>query len=539
MPRFKRLLFALLLAGAFVLRVAYNTYLLPPVFTYPNEVGKRDTALELLKTGFDHGSSMPSFLLNSLFLLYYPVRWVYQFGHRFFPGFGPFGMSLDVFYLWFGRGYMALFGTATVGLVFLLGRRLHSEAAGWMASLALAVAPIAVLGSRHMKEDMPLGLLATLAMIFFVDVIQRGRRTDSKTSGFATGMCLSTKWTGGLLLIPLIAAHWMRAKSANDDSGIATKPCRLRWALLFVLVGFFVLSPDFLFRPDTLYKGLRRAVKKSYTEHSDGMKVSPFDEAMTDYFRTGLWPGLTPALLAFSVMGWGGLLKRRPGDAWLVGGWVAFHYALLETATARPYPHFQRYLQTTIPCFATLAGCGIVFVGEAARRLPGVGRRVTPKAAVTIVALFALAWPLHDTLRYLYYIPRSTIYECYDYMKANVPAGSLIIPDGYGPDCADMNYRFGDLRDKDRLNVGPFPPGPCYVMMTTYGMGRFLEHPDANPEIAQYVYYVLGVGHLEAEWKPGFRSFYCESPRIRLFYFDGTEPAFQAHVGEVGRDGQD
>ena len=522
----RHLAFALLLAGAFGLRVACNTYLLPPLYAYPNEEDKRDAALKLPEDHFYHGSSMPSLLLDSLYLLYFPVRWTHQIGHSLWPQSLLFGMDLSNFYLWFGRVYMALFGVAAIGAVYHLGKRLHSRRVGWIAALALAVAPIHVLGSRHMKEDMPLGLFATMAMIFFLDVIRRGRLRDSKRAGFMTGICFSTKWLGGVLALPLLAAHLLRPKGQTPPDEPRPLRRRLGWAFLFLIIGFYVGSPDYLIRPVVLVRGLRRGVKKSYTEHSDGMSVSPFQEGFTDYFRTGLWPGLTPPLLVLTAIGWSGLRKRRPREAWLLGATVLFCYALLETASARPYPHHQRYLQTIIPSLAALAACGMADLDGLVRRIPALARRCSPRAGLGAIVLLALIWPTHDSLRYLYNIPRSTICQADDYIRSHVPEGSPILLDNYCPRLDKTRYRILRSREQDQLIIDQFPAEPCYALFSYAGLGRFLEHPGANPDVTRFAYYLLGTGRLVAEWQANFRSFYCESPTLRLMRFDSTEAPF-------------
>ena len=108
-------------------------------------------------------------------------------------------------------------------------------------------------------------------------------------------------------------------------------------------------SPDYLIHFDVLLEGPQRAVDKVFDAHADGLSVSAFDEAYTDYFRTGLWPGLTPVLLFFVLVGVGWLWNRNRCGSILGVCYIVYFYILIERPKARSYPHFQRYLQPIIP----------------------------------------------------------------------------------------------------------------------------------------------------------------------------------------------
>ncbi|MFH0795100.1 MAG: glycosyltransferase family 39 protein [bacterium] len=523
-----RLLMFALLVFAFGLRVVHNTELLPPVYAYPNEIGKRDGALTLAEENFDHGYSMPSFLLNSLYVLYFPVRWSYEFGHAQWPDSAVFGLDLMNYYLWFGRTYMAVFGTLAVWVVYLLGRRLGGRRLGLFAAALLAVVPIAVLGSRHMKEDMPLGLFSTVAILFLADLLHRHRVRDFLRAAVAAGVCFGTKWLGGIILLPCILAAWLLRGKVLGMKGLRSR----RWFALVLagcfLLGFSITSPDFMVHPRKIWKGLKRGAKKSYDSHSDGMKVDLYENAFTDYFRTGLWPGLTPTVLLLSFGGYFWLRRRRPDEALLLASWILLVYTLLETAKARPYPHYQRYLQPIIPSLCVLAACGLEgmtrWVSRFELRLGKRGAQIV----VAGIVIAGLGWPLYDSVNYLRFIPRSTIIQAREFILQQVPKDSLILIDNYGPILPAEQYRFMVPRRDDLLAVGDFPPEPCYALVSENGLGRFLKRPQANPPLTNFIMWVMSNGKLIREWRPEFRSFYCESPTLRLYKFEDTKIVFHA-----------
>lgn len=522
--KFRRWTLLLLVIAGFCLRVMHNTYELPPVYVYPNEEDKRNFTLGLEGRDRFDDLSMPSFLYNTTYLVYIPARWIYGWGHAAHPGFKPFALPLNDYYLWVGRVYMAVFGALGIWMVYLLGKRLGSRRIGLIAAALLTVAPIHVLGSRHMKEDMPLGLFCTAVIVVMLDLIRRRATRDYVRGAMLVGLCMSTKFLGLIMAVPYALAHGL---ARRRHPRLSAAHSRAWWAAVIataLFAGFIVASPDYIVRLGDLNNAFSRGIGKVYTAHADGMAVNPLDAALTDYWRSGLWPGLTPALLLLAFVGSGALWRRHRDEALLVLFWVVLFVFLLETARARAYPHYQRYLQPVIPCIVALAACGVdAVIRLVAGRLP---RRVPAAAVAAAVTGAALLWPLHDTARYLAQIPHSTIVQAYDYIQANVPAGSVFVTDGYGPLVKAPQFRPIRYRKKDRLAFDVFPAEPCYVLYSSQGLGRYLEHPDAVPECTRFVHYVLGQGRLVKQWRPGFRSFYAENPTIRLYYFDARANPF-------------
>jgi len=522
--RLRPILLGLIVLGAFVLRVTFNTYQLPPYWDYPNEIDKMVDVLALEELGFYHGYMQPSFLMNTMWLWYQPAQAVFPWVNATFPGFRPLEGGMEGWLLWLGRVYMALFGAATVWLVYFVGRRIGSARLGLTAALLLAVTPIHVLGSRHMKEDMPLAFFVTLALLFLLDVVRRGARRDYLRAGLAAGLAFSTKWIGISILAPFLLAGLLAIPRTRRNW---PAPGR-RWLIPLVLAGFvagfFLASPDYILagRMNIIWEGPQKGMTKAYDAHADGIAVDAYREAYVDYFRKGIWPGLTPALILLAGIGFGSLWRRRRSAALLLGFWVVFFYILIESARARPYPHFERYLQPITPTLIVFAACGVEAARRSALRLLRQRRGLPPlrRAVAPALLCLALAWPLADTIRYLEHIPRSTVLQAREWIMQHVPPGAIIYDDSYGPGFPEGRYERRKYRSKDQLIVGAFPTEPCYVMYTSMGLGRFVEHPEANPGVARWVFYVLSKGRLTKEWTPEFRSFYAESPLIKLYRFE-------------------
>jgi 4-amino-4-deoxy-L-arabinose transferase-like glycosyltransferase len=144
------------------------------------------------------------------------------------------------------RAVVAAFGTASVLMVFLLGRRLMDERAGLVAALLLAVSPIDVWTAHMVRPDVPLQTLVLVAFLAFGTLGARAR--GDVLSGLAVGAATAVKFTGLLLVPSYLAAR-----------ALARGP-RLRNTLLAGVLGLAVLlaaTPYAVLRAGPFFGGLK------------------------------------------------------------------------------------------------------------------------------------------------------------------------------------------------------------------------------------------------------------------------------------------
>ncbi|KPJ58000.1 MAG: hypothetical protein AMS15_09365 [Planctomycetes bacterium DG_23] len=150
------------------------------------------------------------------------------------------------FYLW-TRFLTACFAMASVVLVFDMGSRLYSWAAGLIGAVILAVIPVWAIHAHFAKVDIPASFWGLVAMCFAVRFLEGGKRRWLYLAAAACGLAASTKYPLILALILVPAAQlarsegnfWPRLGRAflNRHSLIA----------LLVCIGFFALSSPFVF----------------------------------------------------------------------------------------------------------------------------------------------------------------------------------------------------------------------------------------------------------------------------------------------------
>jgi len=106
---------------------------------------------------------------------------------------------------WTARAFAAAIGIATVGLTYLLGRRLYGTGAGLVAALLIAVMPYHVVVSRQVLLDGLMTLCATAALYCVVRYVEAGRLSWLLAGGSMMGAAILSKETSIVLLGGLYA----------------------------------------------------------------------------------------------------------------------------------------------------------------------------------------------------------------------------------------------------------------------------------------------------------------------------------------------
>ncbi len=179
---------------------------------------------------------------------YYPHLYHYILGVAFVPAalFGaPYpspDTSVDTYTL-IARIVTALFGTATVYVVYRIGKELRNPKLGLIAALFFAFLPLHVKYSHYTHVDIPLTLATTLAVWAAIRLAQTGRLQWYILTGIFTGLSGATHYTGLTVGIVLLLAH---AATIMQHKAFALREIFSRKILLGLLIiplAFIVATP--------------------------------------------------------------------------------------------------------------------------------------------------------------------------------------------------------------------------------------------------------------------------------------------------------
>src|SRR5438132_2640981 len=151
------------------------------------------------------------------------------------------------------RAVVAAFGVGSVGLTYLLGRRLSGPVAGLAAGLLVAVSPVEVFTAHMVRPDVALEAFVLLAFLAF-SRLGPGWRADL-LSGLALGAATAVKYTG-VLLAPSYVAQRLSAPGFRVS--------RLALAAGAALVAFALCSPYTLLHFGEALRGAQTQISHHY-----------------------------------------------------------------------------------------------------------------------------------------------------------------------------------------------------------------------------------------------------------------------------------
>jgi len=261
-----------------------------------------------------------------------------------------------------GRALSALWGTGTVLLLVLLGRRLYGARTGLLAGALLAATVLHVQNSHFATNDVPLTFLVLLALTLMVEIVERGRPAAYAAAGAAIGLAVATKFSALPLLLPLAVAAAMRAR---NDRSVRRALGGLALACACAAAAFACGEPYALLDArgwlhDILEQSgmVRHAGLLPYTTQYIGVPKVFYD--LREMVVSGMGPLLGLAALAGTIRRF-----RRgrtiPGAEWVLLAWVVPFFAITCSFDVK----FVRYL---LPIYPLVVLWGAAWLQEWAGR---------------------------------------------------------------------------------------------------------------------------------------------------------------------------
>jgi hypothetical protein len=381
---------------------------------------------------------------------------IYLFGHgwnphHYFNNPPAFTYLLHVVYaVWFGgrsgvyhayatdptqvyvvaRVTAALLGTAAVWLLYLTGARLYDRRTGLLAAGLMAVAFLPAFYSHLALNDVPTLAPLTLSLFGTAGVLRMGRPIDYVIAGGGLGLACATKYTAGIVLLPLLAAALAQYVAPGGHRsavvGVALAGCA-------AVAIFLIANPYSLLDFSTFRHGLAH---QSATADEASGKLGQRHTGVFYYLWTLTWGvGWVPALA--SLAGTIRLIRDERRLAVL----LAPAPILLILFLGNEGRYFGRWLMPVLPLLALLAAYAMLEAADwGGRRRPELRPTLV---AVAVVALCAesVVHSVHSGLVLSRADTRSTTRA---WMAANVPTCSRVVVEPVVPDAwaSDIAHPF-------------------------------------------------------------------------------------------------
>jgi hypothetical protein len=370
------------------------------------------------------------------------------FGHDLNPGYflNPPGFTellYAVYAVWFGgrgavahayatdpgtvfliaRVTVALLGTIAVWLLHLAGARLFDRRVGLLAAALGAVAFLPGFYGHFALNDVPATAPATLALLGAALALRGSGLRGALLGGLGAGLAAGTKYTAGIVLLPVLSALLVQARAERAPL-LRAAAAPLGAACAAALGGFLVANPYALLDFSAFHAGVARQRTLASAAELDKLGLTQRNGVV--YYLWSLTWGLgwVPALAAFGGAIRLALRERALAFVLLPAPLVYLVFMGLQER------YFGRWLLPVLPIVILLAAYGAIELARAAAlRVP---RLALPAVALVAVALLGqgLVSSLHDDR----VLARSdTRGSARTWLLANVPAGSRVVIEPFVP----------------------------------------------------------------------------------------------------------
>ncbi len=313
-----------------------------------------------------------------------------------------------------GRINSAFWGTISIPMLYLLGRRLYGSATGILAAIFLSVTVIHIQMSHFFTPDVTLVFFLLLTMYFSAGLMKTGSILDYLGAGVTAGVGMASKYWAPSV-VPLVAAHiiWL---ISNRTTGWKENK-KLLISLILAGLSFFILSPYVILDAGTAIPKILWWAKKTTGEipqiwayHFEG--TIPYLFQITHNIPWALgWP--------LSILSGGGfvfiLIRRRKEDI-LLAAWIIINFLLIGSW----YIKSIRYILPIVP-FLCLGAAVLIAEMLTRRQL----KTVAIAAAATAFlwgAIFSFAF-IH-----IYSVPHSKT-QASEWVHENIPPGAKLATD--------------------------------------------------------------------------------------------------------------
>jgi 4-amino-4-deoxy-L-arabinose transferase-like glycosyltransferase len=139
-----------------------------------------------------------------------------------------------VFYIT-GRLFVAFFGVASIGLLYVIASRIFNKNTGLIAAAIFAINPLHVYLSKLIRTDVLMTFLVLLVFWCCLEIIKKGSWRNYLLAGFFTGLAVATKYPAVVISLVILMAYVLSCPRDSFSKLVASGGSSL--------VGAFVASP--------------------------------------------------------------------------------------------------------------------------------------------------------------------------------------------------------------------------------------------------------------------------------------------------------
>lgn len=363
-----------------------------------------------------------------------------------------------MFYL-SGRILMIVFAVLTVYAVYKLGKKYLNGTIGLLAAFLLAVTPIHIEYSRHIRTDIAATMLIMFSLIFLLNFIDNNRKKKWLIlSSLFAGFSIASKYPSAIVVFPILLYCFVcDIKAYKFSTGLAIQSKRnnakntrpfanslflhdlldfikirtcLSRAILFIFVGFFISAPFVILDFSTARKDLSIEFERDYIFAQGVPGFHNYNLYLNDILNVQMFG---PVSTFFIVLGLVWVMARKHKERKF---WVLFLFPVLYFLVIGLLRFWwARWMIPVLPFVALLFSIGIFALYKGITHNKFLERAKPVLILLFAVLLVKLSYPTivgdFTDANILTRVDRRTIAK--EWIEKNLPAGSIILYEAEGP----------------------------------------------------------------------------------------------------------
>ncbi len=425
-----------------------------------------------------------------------------------------------------GMIYLARYVSVAVGvlttlMVYRLGRRAYSRETGVGAAIIFGLTFLPAREAHFAVSDAPVALGVVITLYLCLKIVERAGWSDYLGVGVALGLSAATKYSAGLLILPIGAAHLLSRRYADWPKRLVNI-----WRLLITglasIIAYLLVSPYTLLEYDKFWANFSENLNSSRVGFQ-GLNLDPAGGAVF-YSKSLIWGFGWPLFVLFLSAVVFALWRHRRVDIFLLTFPVL---GLLYMQRQEMY--FARWLMPFLPPMAVLASetlhSGINTLTRF-NQTPRLQKFILhPSSFILLITILTLpsTYAAYHAAR-IFSLP-DTRSQALAWIRENVPAGSNVAAELLGPPWGPplampglpVSYTFAPVPDGGvaEIDIQQYHEwGVQYIVASSYHYARPLVDQSRQAQLAKRMQMLDNQAELMAEFQP------YESSYSGFFYHD-------------------
>jgi len=357
---------------------------------------------------FQYGALVPYILLLE-YLIYYGINVLLG---KFLVPFDlivTFAKDPSILLL-LGRWTMALFGVATIWLVYLVGKQFFNKRIGLLAAFFLAISFLHVKESHYLKEGNLAAFFALACFYFTLKILKKRNKWDYMGAGITLGLGIGTKFEPILMAPVVFMSHLLAHKKFTFHN--------LTYFFLGLIPSIVITFPYLLINPVAYHQKFLAEFKLTTTVYPLYLQGKPI---WWWFFSTHIPQGLGIGLFVLAVIGFMiSVVRAKRNHQYLFVPMLPIIF--LTTIDFWQKYHNARYALLILPFFTLATGICLDLIFIRFRKKP-------LQIVFMTVAIISLSWTsFMRTVKFNTMLKKPdtrTIGK--QWIEKNIPAGAKIL----------------------------------------------------------------------------------------------------------------